>query len=155
MKAIVLFYSRTAVTKKAGMKIAKALGADVEEITDKLRRKGAIGYIRCGREAMAKTLPKINKIKKDLSKYDIVIIGTPIWGWKMSSPIRTFITDNKDKMKDVAFFCTQGRDGHEKTFKEMEEIIGKKPMATIEVLTKEVAKGEYSDKIKSFVSKLK
>ncbi|GAH94463.1 unnamed protein product, partial [marine sediment metagenome] len=39
-----------------------------------------------------------------------MILGTPIWNRRMTPAIRTYISDNKDKFRSVAFFCTYGED---------------------------------------------
>jgi len=72
----------------------------------------------------------------------------------MSSPIRTYITQNKDQLKSVAFFCTEGSAGAENAFKELEEISGKKPKATLEITAADIKKGTDADKIKKFANEL-
>ena len=108
MKILIVYYSRTGLTKKVGAKLAAALSADQEVITDKTERAGVIGYLRCGREAIKKEQPDIDPIKFDPAAYDLVIVGTPVWAAHMSSPIRSYLSEQKDKIKRIAFFATQG-----------------------------------------------
>jgi flavodoxin len=98
---------------------------------------------------MQKVLPEI-KFAKDPVDYDLVIIGTPIWGWNMCSLVRSYAEKNKGKIKKAAFFATMGGSGDEKAFVEMAEIIGVKPVATLGLKTTEVAKGLSDEKIKKF-----
>lgn len=151
MKKLVVYYSRTGTTRKVAEEIAKSTKCDIDEITDNIKRAGPIGYIRCGKEAMKKSLPKINT-NKDPRGYDLVMIGTPIWGWNMASPVRSYIS--KNKFKEVAFFATQGGSGAKKAFKEMSEITGKNPKKTLILKTEEVAKNEFVDKVKDFTKDL-
>jgi menaquinone-dependent protoporphyrinogen IX oxidase len=44
------------------------------------------------------------------SDYDLVIIGPPIWTSRVSTPVRTYIEENKAKFKRAAYFCTALRD---------------------------------------------
>ncbi|MEA2036667.1 MAG: flavodoxin [Nanoarchaeota archaeon] len=155
MKCLVVYYSRTGVTKEVGDKIANSLGCDVEEVKSAKNRKGVIGYLLSGKEAMKKTPANIEKVKKDSASYDMVIVGTPVWAWNMSSPIRMYLRVNKDRIKKVAFFCTQGGSGAEKTFLEMGKIIGSNPVATLDLKTVEVKKEDYSSKVNEFTSKFK
>ena len=155
MKSLTTFYSRTGTTRTVADAISGLLGSDTEEVKTVKDRKGVIGYMICGREAGAKKLTDIEKTGKDPSKYDLVIVGTPIWAWKLSSPIRTYLTNNKGKFKKVAFFVTQGGSGAENAFKDIEEITGKKPVATLILTTKEVVKKQYAEKVKKFVEKIK
>lgn len=138
VKILVAYYSRTGITKKLANFLAEKLGAEIEEIKDTVNRAGAVGYMLAGRDAMQRKLTKLEPLKLNPADFDLVIIGTPIWAWNMSAPIRTYITENKDKFKKVAFFCTMSSDGDIKTFKEMGEIINKQPAATLALTTKEV-----------------
>lgn len=154
-KALVVYYSRTNTTKQVGDEIASMMGADVEEIVSVDKRSGPIGYLKSGREASMKKPAKIGKTSKDPSGYDMVIIGTPVWAWNISSPVRTFLMEQMKGVKNTAFFCTQGGSGAEKAFKEMEGITGLKPQATLVLTTKEVKQGKTEAMVKEFVSKVK
>lgn len=155
MRALVVYYSRTGNTKKAGEEIARELGCDVEEIVDTVNRAGPIGYIMAGKQASGKELTKIKPITKDLSQYDLVIIGTPVWAATMSSAVRTFIVENKDKLKGVAFFITLGGTGEASALQGMEEACGKRPVATLTILARNINSGAYMDALKKFVGRLK
>ena len=155
MNSLVIFYSRTGTTKKVGNLISEKLSCDVEEIFDTKKRLGFFGWLRSGKDAMMKKLTILEKINKNPDLYDLVIIGTPIWASNMSTPIRTYISEHKDKFKNVAFFCTEGSRGGVKCFKNMAKICDKKPMATLEINKKEMKKEIYIDKIKDFVEEIK
>lgn len=155
MKALVVYYSRTGTTKKVAEEISKSLMCDVEAISDNKRRSGIAGYLRCGFEGVRKKTPKINEAEKKALEHDIVIIGTPIGGWNMSSLIRSYITRYSKDFKKVAFFCTQGGSGAENAFKEMEEICGKEPVAVLGLITKDVNEGGYVNDVKEFAGKIK
>lgn len=152
MKTLIAYYSRTGITKKLADSIAKEIKCDTEEIFTAKETKGPIGYIACGREAMKKIPAEIKKTKKDTSKYDLVILGGPVWAWNISSPIRAYMIEHK--FKKVAFFCTQGGSGAETAFKEMKSL-SKKPLATLALKTTEVVKTDYSKQVKGFCNKLK
>ena len=155
MQALVVYYSRTGHTKKVGDELAKAMPGDVEEIVDTANRAGPVGWLMSGREASRKKLAKIQPVKKDPASYDIVVIGTPIWASNMSSPVRTYLTENKAKFKNVAFFCTEGSKGSEKAFAEMGGIVGKKPKATLTITMADIKSGSVGDKVKKFAGEIK
>jgi len=153
-KALVVFYSRTGNTKKVAEEIAAVLKCDIEEIIDTKDRSGVSGYLASGKDAMKKKLTVIKEIKNDPAQYDLILLGTPVWAGKMSTPVRTYIVQNKEKIKNAAFFCTMGGSGDAKTFVDMEEATGKKPAATMTVLAGEIKKGEYKAKVDEFVKAL-
>lgn len=152
MKTLILFYSRTGTTKKVAEKLAPMLGADIEEISDNINRAGVSGYLISGRDAAFKKLTKINSISHNISDYDLVIIGTPVWAWTMSSPIRTLITEQGDKVKQVAFFCTQGGEGNQGALPDMAKLINKKPLSTLSLLTKKVVKDQIEEDLNNFIA---
>ena len=155
MKTLVVFYSRTGTTKKVGEALAAKLGADIEEIKDIVNRRGAKGYLLSGRDAMRRKLTKLEPQVKNAADYDLVVIGTPVWAWNMSVPIRTYITEQKNNFKNVAFFCTMGGSGEVGTFSEMAEVIGKQPLGTLALKTVQVVKNEFVEKVENFTNILK
>jgi flavodoxin len=155
VKTLVTFYSRTGKTKKIGREIAKNLNADIDYIKDLKPRMGSVNFIIAGKDAITNQLTKI-KYKKDPSKYDLVIIGTPVWSFTMSPAIRTYLKENKGKFKKIALFCTQGSNSAARTLKKMAEL-SKKPLATFNINTyyKDIKKSKYEKPVKEFCDKLK
>lgn len=156
MKTLIIFYSRTGTTRKMAAELAAKLNAAQEEIIDEDKRAGALGYLKSGREAMQKKLAVIKPLKADLADYGLVIIGTPVWAFTISSPVRAFLIAAAGKIKRAAFFATQGGNGAEKTIEEMAELIGLKPSAALVATTKEVVSNNYhyQEKINQFIKEL-
>jgi menaquinone-dependent protoporphyrinogen IX oxidase len=97
----------------------------------------------------------MSSVKNDPDGYDIVVIGTPIWNHTVSTPVRTYISQYKGSFKKVAFFCTADSKD-DSPFEEMEELCGKKPVATLRLTQKqEVETGRYVEKTEEFVTKIK
>jgi flavodoxin len=147
-KILVAYYSRTGNTKNIGRKIAKILKADIEEIIDKKNRMGIIRWLIAGRDALKKKETEIT-FKKNPSKYNLLVIGTPVWAATLVPAIRTYL--KKNKVKRIAFFCTCGGSPG-KTFDELKKI-SKKPLATLNVRAKELELHEKE--IKDFCKKIK
>ena len=93
-----VYYSRTGNTEKIGNEIAKILKADTEQIIDKKDRSGSIGWVVAGKDGMGKKLTKIETVKKDPAKYDLVIVGTPVLV-NMTPAVRTYLRKFKGKFK--------------------------------------------------------
>ena len=153
-KVLVVFYSRSGKTKKVAESVSAELKCGMEEINDTINRKGIFGYIKAGREASRSKSTVIKQIKNNPAQYDLVIIGTPIWASNMSSAIRTYIDQNKNKFKSVAFFTTMMGGGDKKAFSKMEELCGKKPVNIMSLKSGDISKGTYLEKVKAFVSTL-
>ncbi|MFH0830044.1 MAG: flavodoxin [Candidatus Aenigmatarchaeota archaeon] len=126
MRTLVAYYSRTGNTRKVAGEIAKELKADLDEIVDKKSRKGPIGWLRAGRDAMRGSHTPF-EIRKDPKNYNVVIVGTPVWAFTVVPAVRAYLAKNRPKK--VAFFCTCGGNPG-KAFVEMEKLAGK-PVATL------------------------
>ncbi|MDP3065447.1 MAG: flavodoxin [Methanobacteriaceae archaeon] len=108
MKTLVVFYSRTGNTRRVAEEIQNSLDCDIEEIIDTKKRSGPLGYMKSGRDASSGKLTVLKDITHDPASYDLLIIGTPLWAWHVSTPARTYIHQNHTKFSKVAFFCTAG-----------------------------------------------
>ncbi|AEK72733.1 Flavodoxin, FldA [Thermococcus sp. 4557] len=148
MKTLVVFYSRSETTKRVAQEVARAFNADIDEVIDKKPRKGILGFLIAGYDATRGKTTEI-EFEKDPSSYDLVVIGTPVWNGRVTPAIRTYLLQNREKIRNAAFFCTcAGRPG--KCLEQMEEILGKRP-----VLRKVLMKKRLKEGIKEFVEGLK
>ena len=149
---LVVFYSKTGNAELVSKAIARSLNADIEEIRDREKRAGVLGFLRSGYEAISKKLSDIEPISKNPDEYDLVIIGSPVWAGSLSSPVRTYLSLYGNKIRKVAFFATYGiRCG--RVFKQMKEL-SKSSIVTLEVKEKEVKSGEHLSKVKDFIEKI-
>ncbi len=155
MKSLIVFYSRSGTTKEVAEELSRSLKCEIEEIKDIKSRAGALGWLRSGKEAATKVLPKIKKTEKKADSYDLIILGTPVWAGTMASPVRTYITQNKDYFNKVCFFSTRGGQNPQKAFDDMSGLCAKKPLATLSLRTKEVKAKEYKNSVSEFVKNIK
>lgn len=155
-KILVVYYSRSGNTEVVAEQISGILGADIEKIIDKKEKSGFLFFISATLDSLFKKTPKIDNIKNDPSKYDLVVVGTPVWFYTMTPTVRTYLTDNKDKFKKVAFFTIADATKPEKPVKKMEKVIGKK-CAGFTGFDKHqiVDKKIYNKKLTEFIDKIK
>jgi len=154
-KILVVYYSRTGTTKTVAEAIRDVLRCEIDEIEDTKGRSGLIGWLMAGKDAGSGSLTKISGVDKEPSQYDVVVMGSPTWNGHMSTPIRTYITENKDRLKRVALFST-GDGDKPVALKDMEELAGKSPLATLHLVRKrDIEDGSYIEKVEEFASKIK
>jgi len=154
-KVLVVYYSRTGATRRLAEALANALQADIEPINDRESRSGIFGYLRSVAESLQKRGAPIEPMKTDPASYDLVVIGTPVWAWSVSSPVRSYLAAYRGRLPDVAFFCTMGGRGSERAFEEMQAIAGKAPRAGCAVTAREAASETYGARIAQFLEQLK
>lgn len=152
-RSVVVFYSRNGGTKQVAMHIAKEIRADLAEIIPAKSYKGITGYFRAGYHAMMGKTPEVN-ITKDISKYKTIIIGSPNWGGRLASPVRTFINEFLTDVNRVGYFVVQGGSGAERIIDEMQDLVGKNGWDFF-VNRKIIGSEEYNKRLKEFCRKLK
>lgn len=116
MKTLIIYYSLDGNTKFLAESMAQVVGADVFEIkTVKDLGKGFMKYIWGGKQVMMKEKPAILPFDRNLSDYEMIIIGSPVWASTFAPPLSTFLEGNKVSSKKVALFCSFAGDAG-KTF---------------------------------------
>lgn len=102
-RELVVYYSRDGYTKKIAHELANEKGADILEIKTTEKTKGFLGFMWCGRFGVRRKCMSIDKHTVDLEKFDKVTICSPIWVFGISAPIRSFVTENIGKIKNVDY----------------------------------------------------
>ena len=151
-KTLVVYHSRTGHTRRVAQALGKRLDADLEEIRIVQPMGGALGYAMCAIEAIAGLAPALRPMHKDSAAYELVVVGTPVWFWSLSSPVRSWLERHPLKRR-VAFFCTMGGSGAERVFATMAELAGREPIATLALLEKELD-GALEQKVDAFAQRL-
>ncbi|MEI3410772.1 MAG: flavodoxin [Clostridia bacterium] len=122
-KKLVVYYSYTGHTKMIAKRIEEKLGCDILEIKPIIPYSTNYQTVvnkEQNNESSNKT-PQIEKIDKDLKKYDEIIIGSPVWWYTIAPVIRTFLKQNDLSGKTIKPFATNaGWLGQ--TFKEIKKL---------------------------------
>jgi flavodoxin len=156
MKILVAYYSKTGNTKRAAADIAAGLQADLEEIIDKKKRTGILNWFLSGRDGMKKLGTEIAEPAKDAAAYDMVIVGSPVWGWNIVPAVRTYLENNKGKIKNYAFFVTSGNTDSQKLAGYLKEIMNQESLAHTGFNTQELKdRNTYDRKISDFLAALR
>ena len=112
-KVLVLYYSQTSTTKTVAQEFADKLGADIEEIALVEPYSGSYQDTieRSGRERSSGTLPEVKPLASDLSSYDVIFLGYPIWFGTYALPIGSLLKAVDFSGKTIVPFCTFGSGG--------------------------------------------
>jgi menaquinone-dependent protoporphyrinogen IX oxidase len=109
-KTLIIYYSRTGNSRLISQVLQKELNAQVLEIKDLEDRTGTLGYAGAGFDGFFDRHTTIEPTKVDLSPYSNIVIVSPIWNWKLSTPIHTFIDNNRLEGKTVVLFTNGNND---------------------------------------------
>lgn len=135
---LIVYYSRTGVTRHVAEQIARRVGADAVAIRDVRSRDGVLGYVRSAMEAMHGTLPEIELPPMRLSDCDLIVLMAPVWGGHVASPMRRFLHDHAHELRRAAFCCTMGGSGAEGALADVRKLLGFEPEATCALTDQEV-----------------
>ena len=100
---LVAYYSFTGNTSLVADAISNQCQSDILHIKDKKKRAGILGYLKSGYESFTNVKSEIEYSETNLTDYDLIILGTPVWMGNVASPMRTFIVENKNKFQKTAF----------------------------------------------------
>ena len=120
-KVLVLYYSQTNTTKVVAEEIANALGADLEAILPVIPYDGDIPAVaaRCAKDAAEGKLPELKPFTVDVSAYDVIFLGYPIWMGTFAPPVETVLQTVNLDGKKVVPFCTFGSGGLDTSTKDL------------------------------------
>ena len=113
-KILVSYFSASGVTKEVANKIAEYTGGDLFEIepVNKYTNEDLDWTNKQSRSSIEindiTSRPKVRNKVSNLSDYDTVLIGFPIWWDLAPTIINTFIEENNLENKKIYIFATSG-----------------------------------------------
>lgn len=110
--SLIVYFSRSGSTELLASKIQALSGADVIELVAKETYSSNYGETvqRATQERNVKNTPELDVEMPDLSQYQSIYIGYPIWGMTMAEPVATFIEIYAKELdgKTIIPFSTNG-----------------------------------------------
>ena len=105
-KILTVYYSNGGHTKEVAQNLNSIVGGDIKEI--ELIEKYPDNIFKMSKlvrkQVKEGCLPQIKDI--DISNYDVVFVGSPIWNFSMSLPTKTFLKNNNFENKILIPFFT-------------------------------------------------
>lgn len=125
MKKLVAYFSASGVTKSTAETLAKEIGADLFEIEPKeAYTKADLDWTNSSSRSTVEMKnksfrPEMVKKALDLSEYDTIFVGFPIWWYVAPTIINTFGESYNFSGKTIVPFATSGGSGMGKTTEEL------------------------------------
>jgi flavodoxin len=107
MKTAVIYYSYNGTSAQVAEILKAELNADIFRIEtmDDKKRKGISLIFWGGGQVLMGKKPPLKPLSVDISAYDLVILGTPVWASSPAPAIASFLSTNSITGKKVALFC--------------------------------------------------
>lgn len=156
-RILVVFFSRSDTTAEVAGRLAGELDADYERLreVEYHRRAGPFGYLCSILDVVRKRPSHLQPMKHALADYDAVLIGTPVWASRASTPVSTWISQHWHELRTTAFFCTMGGSGCEKAFEQMKLLARRAPIATCAISARDIQGDAAVEKVARFVLAVK
>ena len=165
VKALVVYYSNSGTTSLVAERIARRLGADVEAIREAKPRpvllvdgtKPAAGGGAMAKAVLAAMLGLDSSIQEgtcDPAMYDLVVVGTPVWGGSLTPAVRSYLRRHRKGIRNVAFFCSAGDTSKLRAFNQMQKVAGREPMATLAVKSEDARADACDSSVAEFVARI-
>ncbi len=114
-KALVIYFSAGGHTKVKALQLSEAIEADIFEIEPvKKYTKADLLWMnplsRSFREVATRKSKRPEIVDKplDLSGYDKIFLGFPVWGWAAPSIVNAFLEKHDFSGKTIVVFATSG-----------------------------------------------
>lgn len=120
-KYLVIYYSQTGATQNVAHEFVRLLNADTLRIDVEQPYDGSYQETidRCRKEMDNGELPKLKALKTDISNYDVIFLGYPIWFGTYALPIASLLEDMNFAGKKIVPFCTFGSGGLESSMNDL------------------------------------
>ena len=161
MKDLVVYYSLEGNTEYVADRIKEKTGCDTLKLIPKKKYhdKGFSKFVWGGFSTIMAEKPDLQSLDKDISEYERIIIGFPVWASSFAPPIRTFVESNAELLRNkrIVVFACQSGNGAEKAFEKLAKAIGISGFEKTEIFLdpKSKADKEKDNKIDAFCDYLK
>ena len=124
MKNLIVYYSYEGNCDEIANAIKEVTKADILKLVPKKEKKtkSLFRFVWGGMQVYMTKKPELEEYNIDLSKYDNIFIGSPVWFGTYAPPINTFLSENKIENKNISIFICSGNNKRN-TFKNFEEAL--------------------------------
>ncbi|EGD03093.1 putative flavodoxin [Burkholderia sp. TJI49] len=140
---LAVFYSRSETTVAVARRLAAELGADCERLweANDRQRAGAVGFVRSLADEIRDRAGYVRPTACSPSAYDAVVVGTPVWAGRASTPVSAWLAWHGSELRETAFFCTMGARNDPTTFGQLQALARQAPIATCAISGRDIGRG--------------
>ena len=156
-KALVAFFSASGTTKRVAKKLASAAGADLHEIVPaEIYTNADLNWMNDKSRSSVEMADKSNRPGiasniENISDYDTIFVGFPIWWYREPSIIDTFMEKYDFSGKTVVPFATSGGSGLGGSSKNMQSLAKGAKVLQGRKLSASASDKELADWVKNLI----
>ncbi len=126
-KTLVVYYTSGNASERVAADLAVIFGAEIERIVERKPRNWT--FMNGGAAAMFGSTPKIEEPKHNPADYERVFVLTPVWAWRLSPPVKTWLKAHRGELPEAGFGTISGDTEPEKIVAKMAKVSGREPFA--------------------------
>lgn len=129
MKDLFIYYSLTGSGDKVAEELKKQ-GYEIRKVKSKVKYPKSLFplMMKGGHRALTEKKDELEDFDTDISKYDKIIIGSPVWDDRLA-PATNALLDKLDlKGKNLSFILYSGSGQAQKATEKIKELFGKEPI---------------------------
>ena len=157
MKMCIIYHSETGNTRHVAQHLASACDAHLVEISERTQYLRLTRFLVWCKKARGEEKTEIEPAALDVSGYDIMVFGSPVWAFKPTPVIHTAIDSIKgcEGKKAVAFSTHAGRPGQtDETFRTWIKSRGMKLVAVIDIHQNDIENEKKTMEIISLIKSI-
>lgn len=148
---LVVFHSRSGRCRLLAEALGKQRAWSVGEVA---YLAGAQSYGHCAADALLRREPEIRYTGPNPARYEVVVLVTPIWCWRLCPPMRSFVRSMHGKLSRVAVLTCMGGSGAANAVREIERLVHRPAVATLALRQAEVDAGFHTDRLRGFADEV-
>ncbi|HWI81125.1 flavodoxin [Ramlibacter sp.] len=147
---LVVFYSYTGTSRRLAQLLCAQLDWPSGEIVERQSRAGGSGTVRCILDTLLRRRPAIRYDGPDPAGYDAVVLVSPIWAYGLAGPMRSFVGEQRAKLRNVAVISVMGSAGASNAVAEIDRLSGRAPLIAAAFTSREVLDGSCARSLQAF-----
>ena len=152
MKALVVYYSLTGVSRQLALTVANELGADKVAITTVKELSAKKMFPLAPMSIFGKAA--INPVQVNPRDYDLIVLATPVWIGRPAAPLVTWLKSVTLTQKDVALLLTY-RDQAGNAMPKLEKLVsGARVIDRLALQTKNHPQSELDEQARLWADEL-
>jgi len=150
-EVLVVFHSRYGHCRMVAEALSRRRGWALGEVAYQAGRQC---YGRCARDALLRREPEIRYTGPKPSQFDVVVLASPIWCWRLCPPMRRFIRSMDGTLGNIAVLSCMGGSGATNAIAEVEHLLGGPVVAKLALRQAEVESGRHEDALRAFAEQV-
>jgi len=154
-KILIVMYSRTGTSQRLARCLSQQQHWPLGEIRDaEAADSRPRGMWRCVLDSWRRREPPIRYEGPPPAEFDIVVTVSPIWVDRMAAPMRSFLSENRPHLRQLAVISVMRASGARHAVAEATRLTNRRPVADIAVTRRDVSNGSFERMLTPFSTRL-